>query len=125
MNKSQFSTLFARNPFAVTKAIVLLFSYQMVDERNTSSTKHLNGAGFSAAHAKDASYWARWVLGVGPRTPSHIVEDKVRHYLTGDNYKRYRTLTGSYLQRAREVASHYWRQLDQAAKAKEAERVPF
>ena len=126
MNKSQVSAILARNPFAVTKAIVLLFSFQMEDERSTSTTKHLNGAGFSAAHAKDASYWARWVLGVGPRTPQHIVSQKVRHYLTGDNYKSHRTLTGSYLDRAREVAAHYWRQLDQAAKAKaEAERVPF
>ena len=126
MNKSQVSALLASNPHAVTKAIVLLFSFQLQDERTTSSTKHLNGVGFSAAHAKDASYWARWVLGCGPRTPSHIVEQKVRHYLTGDNYKGHRTLTGSYLDRAREVAAHYWRQLDQAARRKaEAERVPF
>lgn len=126
MNKSQVSALFAVNPFAVTKAIVLLFSFQVEDERRTSTTKHLNGAGFSAAHAKDASYWARWALGVGPNTPSHIVANKVRHYLTGDNYKGYRTLTGTYLARAREVAAHYWRQLDEVAKEKaRAQNVPF
>ena len=126
MNKAQVSAILARKPFAVAKAFVLLFSLQERDERTTSTTKHLNGAGFSAAHAKDASYWARWVLGVGPRTPQEVVARKVAHYLQGDNYKGYRTLTGSYLDRAREVAAHYWRQLDQAAKAKaEAERVPF
>jgi len=116
MNKTQFAALFARDPFAVTKAIVLLFSYQTVGERSTSSTVEDNGRGFSAAHAKDASYWARWVLRVHPSTPSHIVADRVRHYLTGNNHRQYRTLSGSYLVRAREVAAHYWRQLDAASK---------
>lgn len=126
MNKSQVSALLASNPFAVTKAIVLLFSFQTVGERNTSSTVEDNKVGFSAAHAKDASYWARWVLRVGPRTPAHIVADRVRHYLTGDNYRTYRTLSGQYLDRAREVAAVYWRQLDRAAKAKaQAQNVPF
>lgn len=126
MNKQQVSAILASNSYAVTKAIILLYSYQTVGERSTSSTVEDNGAGFSAAHAKDASYWARWVLGVGPRAPQHIIAAKVAHYLQGDNHRKYRTLTGSYLERAREVATHYWRQLDKAAKRKaEAERVPF
>ena len=126
MNKQQVSALLASNSYAVTKAIVLLFSYQTVGEKNTSSTVEDNGVGFSAAHAKDASYWARWVLGVGPNTPSHIVAQKVAHYLQGDNHRKYRTLTGRYLERAREVSAHYWRQLDRAAKAKAAaQKVPF
>lgn len=126
MNKSQVSALLASNPHAVTKAIVLLFSYQTVGERSTSATLEDNGVGFNAAHAKDASYWARWVLGVGPRTPAEVVAAKVRHYLTGDNYRRYRTLSGRFLDQARGVAATYWKQLDRAAKAKAAEqKVPF
>lgn len=123
MNKSQVSAILARDPYAVTKAIVLLFSYQTVGERRTSTTVEDNGVGFNAAHAKNASYWARWVLRVGPTTPAHIVADKVRHYLTGDNCRQYRTLTGSYLVEARRVAAHYWRQLAAAAEAK-AKPVP-
>lgn len=123
MNKSQVSAILARDPFAVTKAIVLLFSYQTVGERRTSTTVEDNGVGFNAAHAKNASYWARWVLRVNPTTPAHIVADKVRHYLTGDNYKSYRTLTGSYLVEARRVASHYWRQLAAAAEARRSLKV--
>jgi len=116
MNKSQVSAVLARDPLAVTKAIVLLFSYQTAEERGSSSTVELNGRGFSAAHAKDASYWARWVRGPTPSTPSHIVAEKVRHYLTGDNCRRYRTLSGRFLDRAREVAAVYWRQLAEASK---------
>jgi hypothetical protein len=126
MNKSQVSAILARDPYAVTKAIVLLFSYQTVGERRTSTTVEDNGVGFNAVHAKNASYWARWVLGVGLNTPAHIVDDKVRHYLTGDNCRQYRTLTGSYLVEARRVAAHYWRQLAAAAKAKaKAKLVPI
>lgn len=126
MNKSQVSALLASNPLAVTKAIVLLFSYQTMGERSTSTTLEDNGVGFNAAHAKNASYWARWVLGVGPNTPSHIVANKVQHYLTGDNCRRYRTLSGRFLDQARGVATTYWKQLDRAAKAKAAEqKVPF
>ena len=126
MNKQQVSALLASNPYAVTKAIVLLFSFQTNGERATSSTVEDNGVGFNAAHAKDASYWARWVLGVGPRTPHEVVVNKLAHYLQGDNYRSYRHLTGSYLERARQVAAIYWRQLDRAAKAKAAaQNVPF
>lgn len=126
MNKQQVQALFASNPFAVSKAIVLLYSLQTVGERSTSTTLEDNGRGFNAAHAKNASYWARWVLGVGPNTPAEVVARKVQHYLTGDNYRQYRTLSGRFLDQARSVAATYWKQLDRAAQAKAAaQNVPF
>lgn len=126
MNKSQVSALLASNPYAVTKAIVLLFGLQTNAERATSTTVEDNGVGFNAAHAKNASYWARWVLGVGPRTPHEVVVRKLAHYLQGDNYRQYRTLSGRFLEQARGVAATYWKQLNHAAKRKaEAQKVPF
>lgn len=124
MNKSDVSAILASNPFAVTKAIVLLFSFQTEEERGRSTTTESNRAGFNVAHAKNASYWARWVLGVGPRTPKEVVAHKVRHYLTGNNYRQYRTLTGRFLQEATEVAGVYWKQLAAEAERK-AKAVPF
>ena len=126
MNKSQVTALLASNPYAVSKAIVLLFGLQTNLERATSTTKEDNGVGFNAAHAKNASYWARWVLGVGPHTPHQVVVNKLAHYLQGDNYRQYRTLSGRFLEQARGVASTYWRQLDHAAKVKTmSQKVPF
>lgn len=124
MNKQQVSAILASDPFAVTKAIVLLYSFQTQDERGRSTTTESNRAGFNVAHAKDASYWARWVLGVGPRTSQDIINQKVRHYLTANNYRQYRTLSGRFLEKAREVAAVYWRQLSDEADRK-AKAVPF
>lgn len=124
MNKAQVSALLARNPHAVTKAIVLLFGHQTAQERGVSRTIEDNGVGFNAADADFGSYCARWVLGVHRTTPSHIVAERVARYLQGDNYKAYRCLTGAYLDRARRMGERYWRQLAHAAQVK-AQHVPF
>lgn len=124
MNKSQVSAILASNPYAVTKAVVLLFGLQTAQERGTSRTIDDNGVGFNAADADFGSYCARWVLNCHRTTPSHIVAERVARYLEGDNYKQHRCLSGSFLQRAREMAPRYWRQLAHAAKVK-AQSVPF
>ncbi len=126
MNKAQVSMLLASNPHAVTKAVVLLFGLQTAQERGTSRTIEDNGVGFNAADADFGSYCARWVLGVHRTTPTHIVAERVAHYLQGDNHRRYRTLSGQFLQRAQAMTPRYWKQLAHAAKMKaEAQRVPF
>lgn len=126
MNKAQVSALLARNPFAVTKAIVLLWSYQTPQERQAKRTTDLNGRGFSIrTNQKDVAYWVRWILALPPNVSNDRMSQEVAKYLQSDP-KRYRCLSGRYLEEAREVASYYWRQLDAAAKAKaEAERIPF
>jgi len=124
MNKSQVSAILASNPRAVTKAVVLLFGLQTHQERSTDRTIESNGVGFSAADADFGTYCARWVLGVHKTTPPHIVAERLAHYLQGDNHRRYRTLSGSFLQRALDMTPRYWRQLSHAAKVK-AESVPF
>lgn len=126
MNKAQVSAILARNPFAVTKAIVLLWSYQTPQERQAKRTTDLNGRGFSVrTNQKDVAYWVRWILALPPTVSNERMSQEVAKYLQSDP-KRYRSLSGRYLEEAREVASYYWRQLDAAAKAKaEAERIPF
>jgi hypothetical protein len=126
MNKSQVSAILARNPFAVTKAIVLLWSYQEPHERRAKRTTDLNGRGFSVrTNQKDVAYWVRWVLALPPDVSEERMAVAVARYLQSDP-KRYRCLSGRYLEEAREVASYYWRQLDAAAQRKaEAERIPF
>ena len=74
------------NPLAVERAMVRLYSMQTSDEATASTARWLNGQGFSATTAKRGSYYARWVGGG-------------RH------------LTGSHLQRAREIALWHSRQL--------------
>lgn len=124
MNKQQVSALLASNPYAVTKAIVLLFGHQTHMERGQSRTIDDNGVGFNAADADFGSYCARWVLGLHKTTPPHLVAERIARYLSGDNYKGYRCLSGSFLVRAREMAPRYWRQLALAAELK-AKAVPF
>lgn len=81
---------------AVARAIVVIYQRQTLDEQRASDTKHQNKLGFTSAHAKLGSYFARWVIGG-------------------------RTLTGRHLDRARAIALHYTRQLlDEIEAKKEA-----
>lgn len=86
MNKSEIRSLLMSNDRAVERAMVVLFQRQTLDEQHTSSTSHLNGRGFNAFHAKNGTYYAKWVL-------------------SG------RRLTGRHLEAARRMACHYARQL--------------
>lgn len=124
MNKQQVSALLASNPHAVTKAMIVLFAHQTVQERGASRTIDDNGVGFNAADADFGSYCARWVLGLHETTPSYIVAERVARYLQGDNYRQYRCLSGRFLERGRTMGVRYWRQLAHAAKVK-AQHVPF
>lgn len=125
MNKNDVIALLSRNDYAVTKAVIVLFGHQTHLERGTRSTVESNRVGFNVVDADLGSYCAHWVLGTHRTTPAHIVAERVAHYLTGDNYRRYRCLSGSFLARAREMMPKYWAQLDRAAQAKQAQAVPF
>lgn len=124
MNKQQVTAILASNPRAVTKAVVLLFGLQTHQERGTRRTIEDNGVGFSAADADFGTYCAMWVLNIHKTTSPQVVADRLAHYLQGDNHRGYRTLSGSFLQRAQRAMPRYWRQLSHAAKMK-AESVPF
>ena len=83
---------------AVERAMVALYHRQTQDEKSTSTTKHSNGKGFSAAHSNLGSYYARWVLGG-------------------------RRLTGRHLSRARMMAIYYAGQLAEIANLTEQYRA--
>ena len=126
MDKAQVSALLARNPYAVTRAIVLLWSYQELHERSARRTTDLNGRGFNAAADLDKiAYMVRWVLRLSPNVAEADMNRAVARYLQS-NARQYRCLSGSYLEDGRKLAAYHWRQLDAAAAAKAAaERIPF
>lgn len=49
------------NDEAVERAILAIFRNQTDDEKSARVTKYQNGRGFTAAHAKLGSYYARWL----------------------------------------------------------------
>ena len=81
------------NARAVERAMVALYERQTEDEQREESTKHLNGMGFSGAHSRLGSYYARWIL-------------------SG------RSLDGKHLERARAIALRYCGQLCDIANAR-------
>ena len=91
--KEEIARLIEKNDFAVEKAMLALYRRQTSDEQSSESTKHSNKKGFSAAHARRGSYYARWVQGG-------------------------RRLTGRHLDNARSIASHYTQQLLDEARAR-------
>jgi hypothetical protein len=98
LNKNSIANILRTRDEAVDRAMVVLYQRQTQDERIASDTRHSNQRGFSAAHAKLGSYYARWVL-------------------------KGRRLTGRHLVRAREIALHYTGQLLEAAQQKASQRA--
>ena len=89
--RDEIVSLLKRNDRAVEAAMCALYRRQTIDERVDADTRHSNRRGFTVAHAKKGTYYAKWVL-------------------SG------RKLTGKHLDRAREISLHYVRQLlEQAA----------
>ena len=95
--KDRISSLLLSNDLAVEKALVAIYDRQTRDEKMSEDTLHHNGVGFSGAHAKRGTYFARWVL-------------SGRH------------LTGHHLARARSIVLHYTKQLAHIANVKAAKK---
>lgn len=90
--KDKIAELLKTNNLAVERAIVVLYRRQTSDEQNTSVTKYRNGHGFSAAHARIGTRWARW-----------LISDKSHH------------LGGRHLVTARKIALRYVGQVTEQA----------
>lgn len=84
--REQVNTLLQANDRAVERAMVALLGRQTDDEVRSEDTKHLNGIGFSGAHARHGTYYAKWV-------------------------QSGRRLTGHHLERARKIALIHSKQL--------------
>lgn len=78
--------LLSTNNLAVERAMVAIYNLQTADERAMGQTNRLNGVGFSGAHARRGTYYAKWVLS-GKR------------------------LSGKHLESARKMAISYRKQL--------------
>ena len=91
-NKENIQSLLNSNDRAVERAIVRIYNNQTASEKSAGNTIHHNGVGFSGAHARRGSYYAKWIL-------------------SG------RKLTGRHLTAGRRLALRYWRQLAEHANA--------
>ena len=80
---------------AVERAILAIYARQTDDEQSHQTTTHSNSRGFSAAHAKLGSYYAKWII-------------------SGKH------LTGRHLVKARQISLHYVKQLADIAAEKKA-----
>lgn len=112
----------ASNDQAVAKAMVVLLSRQTEGEQHAGMTVESNGKGFNAFDADKGTYYAKWVLGVRSNCSPSELRAAIAFYLTGDNHKKGRALTGRFLSHARKMAVKYRRQLAEVAanKAKDA-----
>jgi len=82
----------------VERGILAIYARQTEDEKSLGDTKHLNGRGFSGAHARLGTYYAK-------------------HILSGGH------LTGDHLFKARKLVLRYIGQLVEVANTKEAKKV--
>lgn len=79
-------TLLMTNNEAVERAIVAIYHRQTLGEQASGETVMNNGVGFSSAHSRSGTYFAKWVL-------------------------RGNRLTGNYLEKARRISLRYTGQL--------------
>jgi len=55
-------SLIQTNDKAVERGIIAIYKRQTLDEQASSDTKHHNSVGFSSAHARLGTYYAKWCL---------------------------------------------------------------
>jgi len=104
--KERVIELLNTNDLAVERAVVALFERQTADEKATNDTRHDNTVGFSAAHARTLSFYAKIILGGWKR------EGKNKTYLFPNK-----------MAKARRFVSRYTRQLADIANKKEEEAL--
>ena len=91
--RDEIDEILKTNPRAVERAMVRLFELQTSTEKQSSTTREHNGAGFSSYAASRGSYYARWVM-------------------SGRN------LSGKHLESATKIALRHSRQLVNIANSK-------
>ena len=84
--KAEIEELINKSNNAVERGIVAIFNRQTSVEKRIEDSRYVNNIGFSAAHAKRGTYYAKWVL-AGKR------------------------LNNGHLDKGRELISHYASQL--------------
>lgn len=72
VTKESIIQLLCTNDRALARALVVLYQRQTADEKSNQITRHLNGRGFSAAHAKRGTSMAQFYLRTGFLTPRQL-----------------------------------------------------
>lgn len=72
VTKAEIVQLLKINDRAVGRALILLNDRQTADERVSETTKHHNGRGFNAAHAKRGTSMANFFKRTGFLTPKQL-----------------------------------------------------
>ena len=72
VTKQSIIDLLRVNDRAVARALVVLNNRQTADEQASETTRHTNGRGFNAAHAKRGTGMARFYLRTGFLTPKQL-----------------------------------------------------
>lgn len=70
--KDSIIALLDRSDKAVERAVLAIYNRQTEDEKNSSTTTHRNGRGFSGAHAELGTYYAKWILSGRQLTGRHL-----------------------------------------------------
>ena len=71
--RTQIDMLLSRSVAAVERAMVVLYERQTEDEQHSRTAKYQNGVGFSGAHAKRGTYYAKWVMGGRSLSGRHLI----------------------------------------------------
>lgn len=81
--KPRIANLLQTNNRAVERALIAIYKRQTADEKAVQHTRHNNGQGFSAAHARKGTYYARWCLAGKSLTGDHLVKARLMamHYI--------------------------------------------
>lgn len=105
MDKIQVANLTANDQAALEIIIIGLYRRQTKAEKARASTMEDNDMGFSKRTDKNGSRLARWLVDYNDQP-------------TG------RHLTGYHIQKAREIATHHWRQVEGCLKEHAARAFP-
>jgi hypothetical protein len=72
--KEKIAALLFTNDRAVERAVVAIYNRQTLDEQRSEDTLHHNGIGFSGAHAKLGTYYAKWIISGRHLTGNHLIK---------------------------------------------------
>ena len=83
-------SMLEKSNLAVERALVAIYDRQTLIEQRVNNTQYLNSEGFSVAHARRGSFYARWII-------------------SG------RKLSGNHIDKGRNITLHYTKQLAEIA----------
>lgn len=80
-------------------AVVAIFNFQTLDEKQTECTRHWNGVGFNGCDARRLTYYAKWLKAGKHLTGRHLDIARVRMA----KYVKQLTRLANQIEQSREV----------------------